>query len=130
MCDAIVELVDDWHDRDIVVTRCDTHQHDRGSGSFSPAEVKDRFNAARDIANSCVVHTFGRFFPNIVRAAHQHDNSWIDVIQFTVFQSPENVLCRVAAPREVGSIPTKKVLPPVGQEMPVLLVACTPAPGY
>src|SRR5262249_56316145 len=56
------------------------------------------------------------------------DDFWADVIELAVLQAPEDVLDGVAAPAKVGGVPPEEVAAPVVEKVPILRVACAPAP--
>ena len=71
-----------------------------------------------------VAVTAGRRNAEVVGAGKQDYGFWMNVIKFPILKSPEDVLNFICTPSEVGCIPAKKILRPVGKQIGI--VGCPP----
>ena len=108
--DVVVDAIDGGDHRHAVVARENRGENNRRVRRFLPAKIDERLDAFGNVGNFIVV---ARVATNVVRAGKYDDDLGVDVVEFAIFQSPEDVLDRIPAPAKVGGIPTKKVLFPI-----------------
>jgi len=109
--DVVVEAIDRGNHRHAVVARENRGENDRRVRRLFPAKIDQRLDAVGDVGNFGVVAGSA---PEVVGARKYDDDLGVYLVELAIFQPPENVLDRVRTPAEVGSIPTKEVLPPIG----------------
>src|SRR5713101_6480557 len=109
--DVVVDAIDRGDHRHAVVARKNRGENNRRVRRFLPAKINERLDAIGDVGNFRVVAWFA---PNVVGAGKYYYDLRVYVIEFAIFQPPEDVLDRIRAPAEVGGIPTKEVLLPIG----------------
>ena len=85
--DLLIDAVDDWHHRHVVIARKDAHQNDRCVGSLLSENIKNGIDATWDLAGSRIIHLRG-LFADIICAGQQHNDLWIDVIKLTIVEAP------------------------------------------
>src|SRR3546814_14525773 len=65
------------------------------------------------------------FAADVVGAGEEHDHLGVHAVEFTVLQTPENVLRAVGAPAEIAGVPAVEVRFPIREQLRV--VRRTPA---
>ena len=83
-------------------------------------DAQDPLDAAGDLRDFCIGACCGSGIAHIIRAGEQHDHFRIHSIEFAILQTPENVFGLVGSPAEVGDVPTKEVLFPVGEQFRII----------
>jgi len=108
--DVVVDTIDRGDYRHAVVARENCGENDRRFRRFLPAQIDERFDAFGYVGNFGVVAGIA---PNVVGASKYDYDLRVYVVEFAIFQPPEDVLNRIRAPAEVCGIPTMEVLLPI-----------------
>ena len=110
LSDAVVNPIDRGDHRDAIVARENRGENNRRVRRFLPAKIDERLDAFGDVGNFGVVAGVA---PNVVGAGKYDYDLRVYVVEFAIFQPPEDVLDCIPAPAKVGGVPTKKVLLPI-----------------
>lgn len=73
--------------------------------------MEDGVNALDDVGE--VVCVGGTLEGEVIGAGLQDDEFGLDALEFTVSQSPKDVMGGIATPSEVGGVPTVEVAVPI-----------------
>lgn len=108
--DRSIDLVDDWREAGLIVAWKDRRENDRGFWRFESAGIDDGLDAARNVAWRVLAVAWRA---DIIRTGQDDDHLGMDSVEFSVSESPQDVLGGVGAPTEVGGIPTVEIRVPV-----------------
>ena len=82
--------------------------------------LQDRLNTPSGNSDLVAVALRRYGIADVVGPGKQDDDLGIDPVEFSIVQSPEDVLSAIGAPTEVCRVPAEKVLFPVGQEFRII----------
>src|SRR5262245_20461194 len=107
----------------MIVPREDCGQDDTSCRRFLLAMGDNRANPVRSLDDVVVTRRSGG---QIIRAGEDYDDFGINVVEFSVLQSPENVLSCIASPTKIRGVPAEEVRLPVLHEGCVLGIGASP----
>jgi hypothetical protein len=115
--DVRVDPIDGWHHRHVVVARKDGGEDDRRLRRLLLADVHNRSQAPRDL---CHLRSVARLGAHVVGPGQNHNHLGVDAVELAILEAPEDVLCLVGAPSEVGRIPAEEILTPVREKLGIV----------
>src|SRR6185295_8494394 len=83
-------------------------------------QVDDGLQTLGNVGHFGVVAAGCRAVTDIIRAGQQYNHFWVDAVEFTIFEAPQDVLNGVGAPAEIRRVPTEEVLFPVGEHVRII----------
>ncbi len=106
----LVNPVDHRHHRHVVVARENSHQNDRCSWRFRAHDIEDCLETLRDIRRARIVSIRRGPVADVIRSGKQNNYFGIDAVQFTVVETPEDVLGCIRPPAKIRRIPSEEIL--------------------
>jgi hypothetical protein len=111
--EIVVDPPDRRHHRHVVVAWKDGGEDDGRLWRFAAARRENRREGAGDLRHGGVGP---RRAADVVRPGQQHDHLGMDAVQLALLEAPQDVLCLVGAPPEIGRVPAEEVLRPVCEQ--------------